>query len=118
MEVSKKEAPEKLEPIEKKPALTHEQRRAHDESNRKAQETYQRLCDRYHGIFMDNSPDDEIVTLTQKEFDAKWRLYCKRQNLVPAAFPMFSDYIKKFREDYDALLKLGEDKEPEPPDAN
>lgn len=104
------EIQEVSKPEEKKEVkLNRRQQREVDRINKDAAETYARLSGIFYSVFMANDPDSDVVTTKEKELNAKWRMYCKRNQLIPASFDALSNYFKLLHTEYDETLNAPQD---------
>lgn len=90
-----------MEPNNGKPAMTRLQKRANERANSEAKDAFEGLVKQFWDVFFNNSPTDQIVIDKEKEVLAKWKMYCERRRLLPAAFTMVSEVCKTIREDYE-----------------
>jgi hypothetical protein len=85
----------------KEKPLTREQRRRHDRTNAEAISTIETLQAQFLNFFMaSEETEGDAVSDKIREIDAKWRLYCKRKNLVPAAYPVMDKYMEDSIKEY------------------
>jgi hypothetical protein len=89
---------------------SREQRRLRERTNLEAQSILRSLQEQFLNFFMSaEETEGESVNNKIREIDAKWRLYCKRKNLIPAAYPVMDKYmeqsIKEYYENKDGKLK-------------
>jgi hypothetical protein len=81
--------------------LTREQRRWRDRTNAEAQSVIKTLQDQFLNFFMEcQDTEGEAVNNKIREIDAKWRLYCKRKNLIAKAYPVLSLYMENSMKEY------------------
>jgi hypothetical protein len=89
--------------------LTREQRRMRERVNMEAQTIIQTLQEQFLNFFMEcQDTEGETVNNKIREIDAKWRLYCKRKNLIPAAYTVMDKYME------DSIKEYYENKEQKP----
>jgi hypothetical protein len=81
--------------------LTREQRRLRERVNMEAQSIIQTLQEQFLNFFMEcQDTEGEAVNNKIREIDAKWRLYCKRRNLIPAAYTVMDKYMEQSIKEY------------------
>jgi hypothetical protein len=88
----------------KKEVLTRAQQRRIKRVNEEVYQTINQLSDQFMDFFMAaEDPQSKEVVNKMTEISAKWRIYCKRKNLIAGAYPVMdkqmndivSDYLKK-----------------------
>jgi isochorismate hydrolase len=81
--------------------LTHEQRRMRERINLEAQNVIHTLQEQFLNFFIEcQDTEGEAVNNKIREIDAKWRLYCKRKNLIPAAYTVMDKYMEQSIKEY------------------
>lgn len=90
-----------VEAMNGKANMSRQQKRANERANSEAKDAFEGLVKQFWDVFFDNSPTDQIVIDKEKEVIAKWKMYCERRRLLPAAFTMVSEACKTIREDYE-----------------
>jgi hypothetical protein len=94
---------------------SREQRRLRERTNLEAQSILRSLQEQFLNFFMSaEETEGESVNNKIREIDAKWRLYCKRKNLIPAAYTVMDKYmedsIKEYYENKEGKLKDSQEK--------
>jgi hypothetical protein len=85
----------------KEAPLTREQRRYRERTNLEAQSVIKTLQDQFLNFFIEcQDTEGEAVNNKIREIDAKWRLYCKRKNLIPAAYTVMDKYMEQSIKEY------------------
>jgi hypothetical protein len=83
--------------------MTRAQRRIQERVADAAGNTHRQLCQKFFDFFMGaDEPEGDEVKKKQKEFSAKWKMYCKRSQFKPEALPLFDEYANKLIADYKA----------------
>lgn len=89
--------------VEPKGKETREERRWRERISNEARIAFSRLCAKYEDVFMENSPDDEVVMKFEREISTKWLLYCNRKGLNEEAKKLMTTFLKEYREEYKKL---------------
>lgn len=81
--------------------LTRQEKRRRDHVNQEANRTIQQLSDQFMNFFLEaEDPEGEAVVNKMKEISAKWRMYCQRKGLIPAAYPVLDQYMDQCLVDF------------------
>lgn len=81
--------------------LNRSQQRAKDRFEQEAKDTFNKIAEKFLKEFTEaDLPLSVKMDDRRKQLDAQWRIYCKRMNLVPAAYTMFTDYSLKIIQEF------------------
>jgi hypothetical protein len=83
------------------PQETREQRHERDRINTEAAGVIKSLQDQFMNFFMEaEDPEGNEVVEKMKVIDAKWRVYCKRRNLIGKAYPVMNEFMEAALQEY------------------
>lgn len=83
--------------------LSRQQRRIQERANIEIGNMHAKIAKEFFDFFMScDDPESEEVKSKMKHVDAKWRLFCKRADLLPKAYPLMREYMDKLIADYKA----------------
>lgn len=105
----KVEAPKKI--LSKAEQKIADKQAAHTEKMLKAASHVKTiLCNRFFDCFLDAiDPEGPEVQEMISRVNAQWRMYCKRMNFMPVAFPHVQDYCNQIIAEY-KIEKYGQKK--------
>lgn len=81
--------------------LSRSQRRDKERREEDAKRTYETLAEKFTNYFVGcDNPESEEVEERRRQMNAQWRVFCKKMNLIPAAYVMFDEYSKGLIKEY------------------
>jgi hypothetical protein len=91
-----------------KTAKEHEKKQNayQDQTQKAAMFMLNKLVSQFYEVFMENDPEDQIVTNKRKQIVAKWKMYCHQKKLVlEVAIPMADEACKSIVDKYNEHMK-------------
>jgi hypothetical protein len=80
---------------------TREQRRWRERLNVEVNQMLNSLQDKFIAFFMEcDNPEGGEVVVKMNELSAKWKMFCKKKKLIPAAIPIMDDFMTNCLNDY------------------
>jgi hypothetical protein len=87
--------------METKKVESRADRRRREQINTEAAQTIKTLSDQFMSFFIEaEDPEGNEVVEKMKSIDAKWRVYCKRRNLILSAYRVMSDFMEGAMKEY------------------
>ena len=89
-----------------KDKLNRKQQRMKERFESEAKDTYETIAAKWLDYFVTcDNPEAEEVEQKRIQFNAQWRVYCKKMQLTLPAYDMFDNYSKGIVKEYNEQKK-------------
>lgn len=84
-----------------KEKLSRREQRYRERVNQEVQSVISQLSDQFLNFLLSSeNPEGQEVVEKMKDINAKWRVYCKRKNLIVKAYPVMELQMAQMAKEY------------------